>query len=148
MGSGKTAVVTTLQPAFHPETGEHIADIHVDRIVKAGRRKKTQRGGFVMLSKVGLKKIELTGAQWSVFAQLLAHMDHTNGESRIMLQEIAEATGTKSPNVSRCMKELQDRDMVIKLGVGRYRINSHIAHLAGADDDIVDSDPEPKWSRQ
>jgi DNA-binding MarR family transcriptional regulator len=148
MTEGKTAVVTTISPAYHPDTGEHVADVHIDKIVKTGRRKaKLQKGGFVMLSKVGLRKIELTSAQWSIFAQLLAFMDHTTGESRVSTSELAEITGMVAPNVSRALREMQDRKLLLKLGVSRYRINSHIAHLAGADEEIRDSDPEPEWSR-
>ena len=148
MTEGKTAKVTTLSPAFHPDTGEHLADVYVDKIVKTGRRKaKLQAGGFVMLSKSALKKVELTGAQWSIFAQLLALMDHTTGESRVATSELSETTGMAAPSVSRALREMQDRKLMLKLGVGRYRINTHIAQLAGADEAIRDADPEPEWSR-
>lgn len=148
MTEGKTAKVTTLSPAFHPETGEHLADVFVEKIVKTGRRKaKLQAGGFVMLSKSGLRKLDLTGAQWSIFAQMLALVDHTTGESRVSTSELAETTGMRTQNVSRALREMQDRKLMLKLGVGRYRINTHIVQLAGADEAVRDADPEPEWNR-
>jgi DNA-binding transcriptional ArsR family regulator len=145
MTAGKTAVITQLAPAFDPATGEHLADVHIETAVRMGRKRAKSRGGFVMLQKAALKKLDLTAAQWQVFSQLLGHMDHTNAESRVQVGEIAENLGIAQPNVSRAMKALQDRRIVFRLGLGRYRISSHIAHLTGDDAEVRDTDPTPEW---
>ena len=145
MADGKTAIVTRLAPVYDPSTGEFLGDAHIETAHRSGKRRAKPKGGFVMLQKAALKRLELTGSQWQVFSQLLAHMDHTTAESRVMVGEIAEAIGSTQPSVSRSMKVLQDRHIVVKLGLGRYRVSSHIAYLSGETEDQRSMDPTPEW---
>lgn len=101
-----------------------------------------------MFTQRALSQMELTGSQHRVLNILASRRDRTTMESRILVREIANILEVPESNVSRTMKELQDRGIVYKLHVGVYRINNNIAYAGDNVPASIQADPEPEWSRE
>ena len=95
----------------------------------------------VAITRRSLAQLRLTGTQWRVLNQLLVHLDSETAEVRYSVAEIAEDLDISSPAVSAALRELQDRRVITRLHRAHYQINSH---LVGP---VIDTDPEPEWSR-
>lgn len=73
----------------------------------------------------------LTGEQYSVMLFLFGKLDFDNYLS-VGLQDIADKTGIKLPNISRAMRKLKELNIIIEGPVSgkfkSYRLNPYVAH--------------------
>jgi DNA-binding MarR family transcriptional regulator len=95
----------------------------------------------IALTRESLTRLRLTGTEWRVLNQLLAHYDADAGDVRYTVGEIATDLGIAQPAISRAIRHLEDRRIIRRLHRAHWLINSH---LVGP---VIDADPEPEWSR-
>ena len=120
-----------------PTEGDIIAVLGEDNEVQGYISKKRPNrlgSAYIVTFQAGLRYIaemDLTGEQSRVLMYLLSKLDYDN-YIRISQTEIADDLHMQKPNVSRAMKRLVERDIVITgplAGRSRtYRLNPRIAH--------------------
>jgi hypothetical protein len=123
--------------------------------VAVPRKRKRKRGwrDHVSLMDVGLmSQLELNGTEHRVLMAVMASVPERGGaDARCSLTDIATSLGIAVSSVSRAMKELRDRNIVLKTSnrIGHYRVNTWLAYNGDFDSwaTEVEKDPEPKWRR-
>jgi hypothetical protein len=113
------------------------------------QRSKKVASGYVMVDTESFGMLDLSRQEYRVFSFLLSKVDGA-GEIRVTNQYISKAIGMTSNNVSRTMKSLRERDIVISEGYGVWRINAWIAWVGEWKkwNKASQDDPEPTWSTE
>lgn len=113
------------------------------------RTRKGRRMTFTMIetSPDGIGRLHLTGFEFRVLLQFIAHMDTDSSDVRTRISDLAADLDAKAPNVSRAVATLRDRRIVFRESASRWRVNKHIAYRGSADDwgQKYYTDPEPIW---
>lgn len=114
------------------------------RITQKRSRRVSQ--GYAMLDTESMGMLDLSRQEYRVFSFLLSKMDAT-GEIRVTMTYIARGTGMTRPNVSKTMKSLRERHIVIDHAYGVFRINASIAWVGEWKkwNAAAQLDPEPVW---
>lgn len=115
------------------------------RVSRGRKRRVSQAFAQVDLESIGM--LDLSRQEYRVFSCLLSKVDPT-GEIRVTNMYLARSAGMSESNVSKTMRVLRERNIVIAEGYGVWRINAWIAWVgewkkwgkAAADD------PEPTWT--
>lgn len=111
-----------------------------------GRKRRVSQS-FAMIDAESIGMLDLSRQEYRVFSFLLSKVDGS-GEIRVTNAYIAKSIGMTAVNVSKTMRLLRERQIVLAEGYGVWRINAWIAWVgewkkwgkAAADD------PEPTWS--
>lgn len=114
--------------AFDANTGEKMEGLPV----WVSKKNNPYGKGWIMNSQEALEELaedkELTGETLRIFLLLSARLDFENW-IQISQKEIAEKLGMKKQNVSRSMKILESKSIILKIEAsGRsnaYRLNPH-----------------------
>lgn len=162
----RLTAVERVEPDIDPLTGEvrHALDIQVPydepgpfrgRPPRGATRKRMTRGrsrkvstGYAMVDTESMGMLDLSRQEYRVFSFLMSKADTGTGEIRVTNTYIVRGTGMTANNVSKTMKLLRERNIIIAEGYGVWRFNSNILWVgewkkwgkAAADD------PEPIWS--
>lgn len=111
------------------------------------KRSKRVGNGYAMLDTESMGMLDLTRQEWRVFSFLLSKVETGTGEIRVTNSYISKSIEMTPNNVSRTMKSLRERHIILAEAYGVWRINSNIAWVgdwkkwnAAANDD-----PEPIW---
>jgi hypothetical protein len=130
------------------ETGQTVS-------IDAPRRRKRKKGwrDRVGLIDLGLmSRLDLNGSEWRVLSTVMACVPEKGGsEAFCTLQEIADRHEIPLSSVSRAMKSLRDRRIIMKNDrrIGRWHVNAWLMYNGDFDSWNVEAeqDPEPIWSR-
>lgn len=130
------------------ETGQ---DVHID----APRRRKRRKGWrekVALLDLTNLNRLDLSALEYRVlFAMMEAVPEKGGRDAFITLREVAEKVGSTNPSVSRCVKDLRERNILFKRDghVGRYSINAWLMFNGDFDSwsSEASEDAEPIWVR-
>jgi DNA-binding IclR family transcriptional regulator len=87
-----------------------------------------------------------------VLSTVMAHVPEKGGrDAYCTLQEIADLHGMPLSSVSRAMKALRGRNVILKPDgrIGRWRVNAWLMYNGDFDswNTEAEADPEPTWSR-
>jgi DNA-binding transcriptional ArsR family regulator len=112
------------------------------------RGKVTKKWAYVDAESMSL--LDLTRQEYRVFQFLMGKMEQPSGEIRVTGAYIARSIGMTPANVSKSMKSLRERLIIIPEGLGIWRMNSWIAYMgeykkwypAAMDDE------EPYWTQE
>lgn len=115
--------------------------------VTRGRQKRVAKG-YVMLDTESMGMLDLSRQEYRVFSFLLSKVETGTGEIRVTNMYICKSIGMTQPNVSKAMKSLRERHIVIAEGYGVWRINAWIAWVGEWKKwyKASQDDPEPQWS--
>lgn len=127
-------------------TGE-IIDVVAPAI--RGRKRKGRRKMFALMDLEALDMLELTGVEWAVLHRLMRAVSPETNEAHISGAEIADHLGKPRSNVTRALKELRDRRVIVTRRRGVHKVNSHIMYRGSNQDWELasESEKEPIWKR-
>lgn len=128
-------------------TGE-IIDV-VAPTIRGGRRRKGKRKVFAMVDVQALKMLQLTGVEWAVLHHVMAVVDMNSNEAAISVDELASQLGKDRSNVSRALRDMRERGIIVTRRRGVHKVNSHIMFRGSNQDwDIAtETEKEPVWER-
>jgi len=91
-------------------------------------RKRSHRVALIDLDVA--RKVEMTLAEWMVVLTIARYIPERSGhEARVTLREVAAVVQMKPSNVSRIVKNLVDRDILIRGDYqGSWGVNPHILY--------------------
>jgi DNA-binding transcriptional ArsR family regulator len=123
--------------------------------IDAPRRRRRKRGwrDHVSLVDIGMMtRLELSGQEYRVLIAVIMHIPEKGGSDAFCtMQEIADTLGIAHQSVSRTMKSLRDRNIIIRRSskIGRWHVNAWLAFNGDFDswNAEAESDPEPIWVR-
>jgi len=115
------------------------------RVSRGRKRRVSQAFAQVDLESIGM--LDLSRQEYRVFSCLLSKVDPT-GEIRVTNMYLARSAGMSESNVSKTMRVLRERNIVIAEGYGVWRINAWIAWVGEWKKwgKAVADDPEPTWT--
>jgi hypothetical protein len=123
--------------------------------INAPRRRRRKRGwrDHVSLVDIGLMtKLELSGQEYRVLNAVIMHIPEKGGSDAFCtMQEIADMLGIAHQSVSRIMKMLRERNIVMRRTskIGRWHVNAWLVYNGDFDswNAEAEHDPEPIWVR-
>lgn len=130
------------------ETGQPVT-INVPR----RRRRKQGWRDHVALVDMGLmSRLELSGNEWRILTCIMSCIPEKGGaDAFVTMQEIAALTGISVPSISRTMKVMRERNIVMKTTrhTGRWHVNAWLAYNGDFEswNSQAEVDPEPIWRR-
>lgn len=156
------------EPFYDPDTGvekvrltvrepEEEAGPHRGRPRRGSTRVRASRGRASKVTKKwayvdaeSMSMLDLTRQEFRVFTFMMGKMDQPAGEIRVTGAYIARTIGMTEANVSKTLKSLRERLIIIPEGLGIWRMNSWIAYMgeykkwypAAMDDE------EPYWTQE
>lgn len=127
-------------------------DVEWQEPVKQGRKSARERKHRVFAlvdARNAMARLEFTGLEGRVFWTVAAAADPTTNECRITGEQIAARLDTVGPSISRALKELRDRRILISTGRSQWMVNPWISYYGRAEDweTVTLEHPEPEWSR-
>lgn len=123
--------------------------------IDAPRRRKRKRGWrekVAMIDLDNIGRLELSGLEYRIlFAVMQAVPEKGGCRASITIEEVAERVQSTSPSVSRAMKVLRDRRVLIREDnkIGRVMVNPWLMFNGDFDSWAVETDAtaEPIWMR-
>lgn len=121
--------------------------------INAPRKRKRKKGwrDHVSMVDVGMmQRLELTGGESRVLFALLARVPERGGaEAFAVVDDMARELDVSGSYVSKILRDLRERNVVMKVRNGKYHVNTWLAYNGDFDswNAEVDDDPEPIWSR-
>lgn len=115
--------------------------------VKDGRsRKVTQGWAYTDVESMGM--LDLSRQEYRVFAFLVSKVDIPAGTIRVTNQFMARSIGMTPNNVSKALKSLRERYVILPEAYGVWRINRNIMFVGKYPDwpKGAAEDPEPIWA--
>ncbi len=117
------------------------------RVTKGRTSKVTKKWAYVDAESMSM--LDLSRQEYRVFTFMMGKMDQPAGEIRVTGAYIARSIGMTETNVSKTLKSLRERLIIIPEGLGIWRMNSWIAYMgeyktwypAALDDE------EPYWTQ-
>jgi DNA-binding transcriptional ArsR family regulator len=150
--TGVEKVKLTVQEPVEEEAGPHRGRPRKGttrtRVTHGRVGKVTKRWAYVDAESMML--LDLTRQEYRVFTFMMGKMESPSGEIRVTGAYIARSIGMTETNVSKTLKSLRERLIIIPEGLGIWRINSWIAYMgdykkwypAAVDDE------EPYWEAE
>ena len=117
--------------------------------VSQGRTSKvTKKWAYVDAESMSM--LDLSHQEYRVFSFMMGKMDQPAGEIRVTGAYIARSIGMTQNNVSKTMKSLRERLIIIPEGIGIWRMNSWIAYMGEYKTwyPAALDDQEPYWTAE
>ena len=123
--------------------------------IDAPRRRRRKRGWRDSVSMVDtglMVRLEMSGLEYRIFHAVASHIPEKGGtDAFCTMQEIADQLGVAQQSVSRAMKALRERRIILKRSnrIGRWHVNSWLLYNGDFDswNAEAEDDPEPIWVR-
>lgn len=128
------------------ETGQRVS---LD-VPRRRKRRKGWRDKVALTDVTLLAKLELTGLEMRLLIAVMSHVPEKGGADAFCTQaELAAQLGVLQPSVTRAMKELQARQIVVSAGRGRWHVNTWLMYNGDFDswNAEAEQDAEPIWVR-
>lgn len=115
--------------------------------ITRGRKKKVAHG-YLMVDTESLGMLDLSRQEYRVFSFLLSKVEPGTGEIRVTNMYIAKSIGMTQANVSKTMKSLRERNIILAHDYGVWRVSAWIAWVGEWKKWYKASteEPEPRWS--
>lgn len=129
--TGVEKVKLTVQEPVEEEAGPHRGRPRKGTTrtrVQHGRAGKvTRKWAYVDAESIGM--LDLSRQEYRVFTFMMGKMESPSGEIRVTGAYIARSIGMTEANVSKTLKSLRERLIIIPEGLGIWRMNSWIAYM-------------------
>lgn len=118
------------------------------RVTKGRASKVTKKWAYVDAESMAM--LDLTHQEYRVFSFMMGKMEAPAGEIRVTGAYIARSIGMTQQNVSKTLKSLRERLVIIPEGLGIWRMNSWIAYMGEYKKwyPAAMDDPEPYWTAE
>jgi hypothetical protein len=135
-----------------PKTPDNVTPIGVNRdtgelvdmeSTPKKRRRVRREIRFVMIEVESARNLRLTGKEWEMFWEFAAATDRENGQARIRTAELAKRLEMIPQNVSRMLRKLKDRNVILEEGLSVWRINPRLLTRGSVERWQVDIDAAP-----
>ena len=126
------------------ETGE-VVDVEMP--VLRGRKRRGKKRVYGLTDLESIARLRLHAAEWTVLNRIMAGLNGETNESSVTHALLADECGMARPNISRIMKTLTERRIIIPVRYGVYRVNPWIVYRGSNDDWTIATEPEeePVW---
>jgi len=116
--------------------------------IRKGRQGKVTKN-FAYVDVESMAMLDLTRQEYRVFTFLCSMIDQGTNHIRVTGVYIAKSIGMTQNNVSRTLKALRERNIIIAVDHGVWRINSWIAWKGNYDKwfKATGGDEEPYWTQ-
>jgi DNA-binding transcriptional ArsR family regulator len=108
---------------MNPETGE------LEEMAAAPKKRRRPRKEirFVLVEVENtMRHLRMTTNEWALFWELAAVTDRESGQARIRTAELAEKLEVAPQNVSRLLRNLRDRNIILSEGLSVWRISPRL----------------------
>jgi DNA-binding transcriptional ArsR family regulator len=104
---------------------------------------------FAYVDAESMSMLDLTRQEWRVFQYMIGMIDQGTNTIRVTGVFIAKSIGMTQANVSKTLKALKERNIIIQEDHGVYRINSWIAWTGSYEKwfAATGGDDEPYWTQ-
>lgn len=133
----------------------HVVETGQSVQVEVPRRRKRVRGQrerVALLDLNNMARLELSGLEHRILIAIMSAVPEKGGTVAFITgTEIAEKVGSTQPAVSRALRSLRERRVILKpdARVGRYQVNAHLMYNGDFESWAAEADvtPEPIWTK-
>lgn len=130
------------------ETGQ---SVQVD-VPRRRKRVRGQRERVALLDLNNMARLELSGLEHRILIAIMAAVPEKGGTGAFITgTEIAEKVNSTQPAVSRALRSLRDRRVILKPDgrVGRYQVNAWLMYNGDFESWAAETEntPEPIWAK-